>query len=80
MDAADIVRQAIHLLVRVVHFKEDDNVLTLLTDTLDVVRELAETAASHTHPNTGASGQAAQFTATATKTGTLKSKYGPLIA
>ncbi|AHW15259.1 hypothetical protein JZT04_003478 [Salmonella enterica subsp. enterica serovar Montevideo] len=75
------VAQAQQLIAPVVKLgSEEINVLTLLTDTLDVVRELAETAASHTHPNTGASGQAAQFNATATKTGTLKSKYGPLIA
>ncbi|EJF5113288.1 hypothetical protein M8R69_002923, partial [Salmonella enterica] len=75
------VAEAQQLIAPVVKLgSEEINVLTLLTDTLDVVRELAETAASHTHPNTGASGQAAQFNATAAKTGTLKSKYGPLIA
>lgn len=59
---------------------ETINVLTLLTDTLDVVSELAQVAASHTHPDTGASQQASQFTAAAQKTGVLKQKYGPLIA
>lgn len=59
---------------------EDINVLTLLTDTLDVVRELAQICASHTHPNTGTSGQASQFTGTAEKTNVLKAKYSPLIA
>lgn len=59
---------------------EETNVLTLLTDTLDVVHDLAQICASHTHPNTGASGQAAQFTGTAEKTTALKAKYSPLIA
>lgn len=55
------------------------NLLTLLTDTLDVINELATVAASHTHPDTGQSQQAAQFTASATKTRTLTAKYSPLI-
>jgi len=59
---------------------EEINVLTLLTDTLDVVRELAQTCATHTHPNTGASGQASQFTETAVKASNLNAKYSPLIA
>ena len=59
---------------------EETNVLTLLTDTLDVVRELAQICATHTHPNTGASGQASQFTGAAEKTNALKAKYSPLIA
>lgn len=59
---------------------EEINVLTLLTDTLDVVNELAKICASHTHPSTGASGQASQFTETAGKATALKVKYSPLIA
>lgn len=59
---------------------EEINVLTLLTDTLDVVNELAKVCASHTHPSVGTSSQAAQFTSAAEKTTTLKSKYSPLIA
>lgn len=55
------------------------NLLNLLTDTLDVVNELAQVAARHTHPDTGQSQQAADFTATATKTRTLTAKYSPLI-
>lgn len=55
------------------------NLLNLLTDTLDVVNELAQLAASHTHPDTGQSQQAANFTATAAKTRTLTAKYAPLI-
>lgn len=59
---------------------EEINVLTLLTDTLDVVNELARICATHTHPSVGASGQASQFTGTAEKTDVLKAKYSPLIA
>ncbi|MGK0603004.1 hypothetical protein [Yokenella regensburgei] len=59
---------------------DEINVLTLLTDTLDVVNELAQVAASHTHPDTGTSQQAAQFTEKAQKSAALKAKYSPLIA
>lgn len=59
---------------------DEINVLTLLTDTLDVVNELAKLVATHTHPDTGASQQAAQFTTIAGKTDKLHTKYGPLIA
>lgn len=59
---------------------DEINVLTLLTDTLDVVNELAQVAASHTHPDTGMSQQAAQFTEKAQKSAALKEKYSPLIA
>lgn len=59
---------------------EEINVLTLLTDTLDVVNQLATVCASHTHPSVGTSSQAGDFTAAAKETGTLKDKYSPLIA
>ncbi|QHM72946.1 hypothetical protein [Mixta intestinalis] len=59
---------------------EEINVLTLLTDTLDVVHELAQICATHTHPSVSTSGQASQFTGTATKASNLKAKYSPLIA
>lgn len=59
---------------------DEINVLTLLTDTLDVVNELAKLVATHTHPDTGASQQAVQFTTIAGKTDKLHTKYGPLIA
>lgn len=75
------VAQAQELIAPVVKLgSEDINVLTLLTDTLDVVSELAKVCASHTHPSVGAPTQAAQFTSAAAKTGTLKEKYSPLIA
>ncbi|MBH2951961.1 hypothetical protein I5Q45_23205 [Serratia marcescens] len=74
------VAQAQQLIAPVVKLGTDDiNVLTLLTDTLDVLNELATLTASHTHPNTGASQQAGQFTATAQKTVALNKKYSPLI-
>src|SRR5471032_648778 len=75
------VAQAQQLIAPVVKLGTDEiNVLTLLTDTLTVVNELAKLVATHTHPSTGASQQAAQFTTIAGKTDTLRKKYAPLIA
>lgn len=75
------VAQAQQLIAPSVKLGTDEiNVLTLLTDTLDVINELAKLVATHTHPNTGASQQASQFTAIAGKTDTLHNKYAPLIA
>lgn len=75
------VAQAQQLIAPSVKLGTDEiNVLTLLTDTLDVVNELANLVATHTHPDTGASQQAAQFTTIAGKTDKLHTKYGPLIA
>lgn len=75
------VAQAQQLIAPTVKLGTDAiNVLTLLTDTLDVVSELATIAATHTHPDTGPSQQAGEFNKTAAKTATLKTKYGPLIA
>lgn len=75
------VAQSQELIAPVVKLGSDSiNVLTLLTDTLDVLNELATQAANHTHPSTGQSQQAAQFTATAQKTRVLAKKYSPLIA
>lgn len=59
---------------------EEINVLTLLTDTLDVVNELAKVCAAHTHPSVGTSPQAGEFTAAAQKCTDLKAKYSPLIS
>ncbi|QRG78084.1 hypothetical protein [Citrobacter sp. R56] len=59
---------------------EEINVLTLLTDMLDVLNELARVCASHTHPSVGTSSQAGEFTAAARKSTDLKAKYSPLIA
>lgn len=58
---------------------DEINVLTLLTNTLDVIKELATLTANHTHSNAGQSQQASQFNATAQKTVVLSNKYRPLI-
>ncbi|HDL6694320.1 TPA: hypothetical protein PXJ52_002947 [Yersinia enterocolitica] len=59
---------------------DEINVLTLLTDTLDVIQTLAQQTASHTHINTGGPLNAGDFTATANRTQALTTKYGPFIA
>ncbi|HHH1059633.1 TPA: hypothetical protein ACPZCB_004355 [Yersinia enterocolitica] len=59
---------------------DEINVLTLLTDTLDVIQTLAQQIASHTHTNTGGPLNAGDFTATANRTQALTTKYGPFIA
>ncbi|WP_145574298.1 hypothetical protein [Yersinia alsatica] len=59
---------------------DDINVLTLLTDTLDVIQTLANQTASHTHTNTGGPLNAGDFTATANRTQALTTKYSPFIA
>ncbi|EEY8555182.1 hypothetical protein E9L93_005308, partial [Escherichia coli] len=58
---------------------EGINVLTMLTDLADVVEELADITASHTHPKTGTSPQAAQFSQVAQECRQLKNKYSPII-
>lgn len=55
------------------------NVAQLMLDTLDVVKELAEQTASHTHSNTGAPTNAGAIRNTATKADTLNGKYSPVI-
>ena len=55
------------------------NVAQLMLDTLDVVKELAEQTASHTHSNTGAPTNAGAIRNTGTKADTLNGKYSPLI-
>ncbi|HDL7822548.1 TPA: hypothetical protein PXP39_000339 [Yersinia enterocolitica] len=59
---------------------DEINVLTLLTDTLDVIQTLAQQTASHTHNNTGGPLNAGDFTATANRTQALTNKYSPFIA
>ncbi|HHH1059879.1 TPA: hypothetical protein ACPZCB_004617, partial [Yersinia enterocolitica] len=59
---------------------DEINVLTLLTDTLDVIQILAQQTASHTHINTGGPLNTGDFTATANHAQALTAKYGPLIA
>ncbi|WP_105574361.1 hypothetical protein [Cronobacter sakazakii] len=55
------------------------NVAQLMLDTLDVVKELAEQTASHTHSNTGAPTNAGAIRNTGTKANTLNGKYSPVI-
>ncbi|WP_237385926.1 hypothetical protein [Xenorhabdus sp. Sc-CR9] len=55
------------------------NVMTLMLDTLDVVRELAELTAAHTHHNTGTPENASAIRNTAHKSDGLKQKYSPVI-
>ncbi len=55
------------------------NVAQLMLDTLDVVKELAEQTASHTHSNTGAPTNAGAIRNTGTKAETLNGKYSPVI-
>ncbi|MBL5905204.1 hypothetical protein [Serratia fonticola] len=56
------------------------NVLTLLTDTLDVIRQLADLTAAHTHPDTGQPTNAADIAGVSQRTQTLNNKYSPFIA
>ncbi|MGA6300970.1 hypothetical protein [Enterobacter ludwigii] len=56
------------------------NVAQLMLDTLDVVKELAEQTASHTHSNTGAPTNAGAIRNTGTKADTLNGKYSPVIS
>lgn len=55
------------------------NVAQLMLDTLDVVKELAEQTASHTHSNTGAPTNAGAIRSTGAKADTLNGKYSPMI-
>ncbi|WP_395274951.1 hypothetical protein V1581_10170 [Enterobacter bugandensis] len=55
------------------------NVAQLMLDTLEVVKELAEQTASHTHSNTGAPTNAGAIRSTGTKADTLNGKYSPVI-
>ncbi|VAL31661.1 Uncharacterised protein [Enterobacter hormaechei] len=55
------------------------NVAQLMLDTLDVVKELAEQTASHSHSNTGTPTNAAAIRNTGTKADTLTTKYSPVI-
>lgn len=58
---------------------EDVNVLSLLTDTLDVISQLAAQTAQHTHSNTGTPTNSDAIAATGEKTGKLHEKYAPFI-
>ncbi|AKL02710.1 MULTISPECIES: hypothetical protein [Enterobacter cloacae complex] len=56
------------------------NTLTMLLDTIDLLAELAQQCAGHTHPGTGAPNQASAFTETASKAGVTRAKYEQIIA
>ncbi len=57
----------------------DTNVLTLLIETLDLLHELAQQTATHSHPDTGTPTNSAAIAATGTTANTLKAKYQPII-
>ncbi|HBA7229770.1 hypothetical protein RMO93_21990 [Escherichia coli] len=56
------------------------NLMTLFIDILDLIEQLAQHAASHTHPGTGTPGNSSAFTADASQSSALRSKYRNLIA
>lgn len=56
------------------------NTLTMLLDTIDLLAELAQQCAGHTHPGTGVPTQASAFTETASKAGVTRGKYEQIIA
>lgn len=55
------------------------NVAQLMLDTLDVVKQLAELTASHTHSNTGTPTNAGDIRSTGAQADTLNGKYSPVI-
>ncbi|HDR2889431.1 TPA: hypothetical protein I4G69_000241 [Enterobacter asburiae] len=55
------------------------NAAQLMLDTLELVQQLAQQLASHTHPSTGQPTNSAAIAATGTKAGTLTEKYSPII-
>lgn len=59
---------------------EEVNVLSLLTDMLDVLRQLAEQTAQHTHSNTGTPTNSSAIRSTGDKTEELYMKYSHFIA
>ncbi|EQA4235412.1 hypothetical protein ACX2XH_001519 [Serratia marcescens] len=59
---------------------EDVNVLSLLTDTLSVINQLAEQTAQHTHSNTGTPTNSEAIAATGAQTNDLRKKYASYIA
>lgn len=59
---------------------ESINALTMMLDTIDLLEELAQQCANHSHPTVGTPTNAAAFTQTATKAGQTRSKYQSIIA
>lgn len=56
------------------------NVMQLMLDTLDVVKQLAQQTAQHTHKETGAPLNAAAIQATGATADSLSGKYKPIIS
>lgn len=66
---------------RTVHIGNDSiNTLSMMLDTIDLLAELAQQCATHSHPDTGAPTNASAFTQTATRAGQTRSKYQNIIA
>lgn len=59
---------------------ESTNALTMMLDTIDLLAELAQQCANHSHPTVGTPTNAAAFTQTAMKAGQTRSKYQNIIA
>ncbi len=59
---------------------EGVNTLTMMLDTIDLLAELAQQCASHSHPSVGTPTNAAAFNQTAAKAGQTRSKYQNIIA
>ncbi|EDV9737543.1 hypothetical protein NGY92_001074 [Salmonella enterica] len=55
------------------------NVAQLMLDTLDVVKQLAEQTANHTHSNTGTPQNAGEIKSTGSQADSLSKKYSPVI-
>lgn len=53
--------------------------MALMLETLEVVQELAQQTAAHTHSNTGAPQNAQAISAAGAKSSQLKTKYAPVI-
>lgn len=69
-----IIGDTVHICTR------STNTLTMLLDTIDLLAELAQQCAGHTHSGTGAPTQASASTEMASKAGVTRGKYEPIIA
>lgn len=59
---------------------ESINALTMMLDTIDILAELAQQCANHSHPTVGTPTNVDAFVQTATKAGQTRSKYQNIIA
>lgn len=59
---------------------ESVNALAILEELLGIVADMAQTLASHTHPNVGATIQAPQFTQQGNQAQQAKSRLSPIVA